>query len=290
IDEHFADHPGHSEDFWLPTDRQGARLWLEDFLENRFSNFGPYEDALPAHSPFVFHSVLTPFLNTGLLTPSEVIKAALARAKANSIPINSLEGFVRQIIGWREFVRGIYHNFGAQQERTNFWNHRRKLSPHWYRGDTGIPPLDATIQKCLRYGYAHHIERLMVVGSLMLLLEIDPQEAHRWFMEMFIDSADWVMGPNVYGMAIFSDGGIFATKPYICGANYYRKMGNFEAGEWQDGVDGLYWSFIEKHREFFLQNLRMAFIVNSLDKMRPERLEILRGAAYTLRHKLTVVA
>lgn len=290
VDKHFADHPGRTEDFWLPTDRQGARLWLEDFLEKRLADFGPYEDALATHSPFVFHSVLTPFLNTGLLTPSEVIKAALARARERTVPINSLEGFVRPIIGWREFVRGIYQNFRVRQESTNFWGHQRKLSRHWYEGTTGIPPLDASILKCIHYGYAHHIERLMVVGSLMLLLEIDPKEAHRWFMEMFIDSADWVMGPNVYGMAIFSDGGIFATKPYICGANYYRKMGNFGTGEWQDGVDGLYWGFIGKHRDFFSQNPRMAIILGSLDKMKPERLETLHLAADNLRGRLTVSA
>jgi deoxyribodipyrimidine photolyase-related protein len=290
IDREFSDHPGRSDDFWLPTDRRGARLWLDDFLTKRLTNFGPYEDALPTHSPFVFHSILTPFLNTGLLTPSEVIKAALARAKDHPVPLNSLEGFIRQVIGWREFIRGIYQNFRSQQETLNFWGHSRQLSEHWYQGNTGIEPLDVTIKKCLRYGYAHHIERLMVVGSLMLLLEIDPRAAHRWFMEMFIDSADWVMGPNVYGMALFSDGGIFATKPYICGSNYYKKMGAFKSQDWQEGVDGLYWSFIAKHRQFFASNPRLSIILGSLDKMKPERLELLFAAAEKLRQKLTVLA
>ncbi|MBC7658274.1 MAG: cryptochrome/photolyase family protein [Chitinophagaceae bacterium] len=288
IDEHFADHPGESKNFWLPTNRKGARLWLDDFVQHRLKNFGPYEDALPVHSPFVFHSILTPFLNTGLLTPAEVIKAAIAGAAVEDVPLNSLEGFIRQICGWREFVRGIYQNFRIRQETTNFWDHRRKLSRHWYEGTTGVEPLDLTIQKCRQFGYAHHIERLMVVGSLMLLLEVDPHEAHRWFMEMFIDSADWVMGPNVYGMALFSDGGIFATKPYICGSNYYRKMGPFKGGEWQDGVDGLYWGFISKNRGFFAKNPRMAFILGSLNKMKPERLMTLHAAAESLRERLTI--
>ena len=288
IDKHFSDHPGKSEDFWLPTDRKGAQLWLDDFIKHKLAEFGPYEDALAVHSPFVFHSILTPFLNTGLLSPSEVIKAALAGARAQNVSMNSLEGFVRQVIGWREFIRGIYQNFHTRQETTNFWGHRRKLSRHWYEGNTGIAPLDLTIQKCLRYGYAHHIERLMVVGSLMLLLEVDPHEGHRWFMEMFIDSADWVMGPNVYGMALFSDGGIFATKPYICGSNYYRKMGPFKDGDWQDGVDGLYWGFIAKHRDFFAQNPRLSIILGALSKMKPERLASLRTAAELLKDKLTI--
>ena len=127
---------------------------------------------------------------------------------ASTYSVSSLEGFVRQVIGWREFIRGIYHNFDETQKTRNFWGHTKRLSKVWYEGRTGIPPLDRTLKRIIKRGYAHHIERLMVVGSLMLLLEVDPKEAHRWFMEMFVDSSDWVMGPNVYGMALFSDGGI----------------------------------------------------------------------------------
>jgi deoxyribodipyrimidine photolyase-related protein len=203
--------------------------------------------------------------------------------------LNSLEGFVRQISGWREFVRGIYQNYRKVQETSNFWSHNRSLTQAWWDGSTGIEPLDFAIQKCLRYGYAHHIERLMVIGNLMLLLEVHPHNAHAWFMEMFIDSADWVMGPNVYGMAIFSDGGIFATKPYICGSNYLKKMGTFKKGHWELGVDGLYWSFIAKHREFFSQNPRMKMIVSSLDRMDPKKAHALKMAADKLRDRLTVL-
>ena len=231
VNTHFPDHPGMIEDFWLPVDRDSARVWLKSFLSERLIHFGPYEDAIPEHSQFVFHSVLTPFLNTGLLTPEEVIKETLRHAQKESIPLPSLEGFIRQVIGWREFIRGIYRNYSEEQEVKNFWNHQRKLSPCWYSGETGVPPLDETLRRVLQCGYAHHIERLMVVGSLMLLLEVHPHEAHKWFMEIFIDSSDWVMGPNVYGMALFSDGGIFATKPYICGSNYLRKMGGYAKGE-----------------------------------------------------------
>ncbi len=285
---HFKDHPGRAENFWLPVDRTNAKKWLQKFLDERFQNFGPYEDAIPQHSDFVFHSVLTPFLNTGLLTPAEVVEETLIFAKENKINIASVEGFIRQIIGWREFVRGIYQNFSEKQDVSNFFNHTKKLTKHWYDGTTGIAPLDFAIQKTVKYGYAHHIERLMVIGSLMLLLEIEPPIAHNWFMEMFIDSSDWVMGPNVYGMTLFSDGGIFATKPYFCGSNYYRKMGGYKATEsWCDGVDGLYWGFIEKHKTFFLKNPRLSMMVRTAEKMDSEKKNRIYKAADVLRKKLT---
>jgi deoxyribodipyrimidine photolyase-related protein len=290
VDQTFPDHPGETKDFWIPVSRAHAHAWLEKFLEERLANFGPYEDAIPAHSEFLFHSLLTPFLNTGLLTPSEVVQFTIRVANKKKLSINSVEGFVRQIIGWREFIHGIYQNFSEKQESTNFWNHKAKLSDVWWKGGSEIPPLDHAIEKIKKYGYAHHIERLMVAGSLMVLLEVDPKEAHRWFMEMFVDSSDWVMGPNVYGMGIFSDGGIFATKPYICGSNYYRKMGGFKAGDWCDGVDGLYWGFIEKHKAFFLKNPRLSMMARTAEKMDPERKKKLKKAAKELRSRLVVDA
>ena len=290
IQENFEDHPGELEEVWFATDRKGARTWLKKFLDERFAHFGPYEDAIAPHSDFVYHSVLTPYLNIGLLTPQFVIESALEIAKERKLNIASVEGFVRQIIGWREFVRGIYQNFSERQENTNFFKHKRKLTAAWYDGTTGIEPLDHVIKKVRRYGYAHHIERLMIVGNLMLLLEIDPEEAHRWFMEMFIDSSDWVMGPNVYGMGIFSDGGIFATKPYICGSNYYRKMGGFKSADWCDAVDGLYWGFIEKHAEFFAKNPRLSMMVRSLEKMDAAKKKRIFSAAKKLKAEITASA
>lgn len=286
-DREFSSHPGKSGDYWVPTTRTEALHWLDVFLQERLNQFGPYEDALASHSDFVFHSVLTPFLNTGLLTPRQVVAKTLDFAKKENVPLASLEGFIRQVIGWREFVRGIYQNFSEKQDHENFWNHKRKLSVAWYSADTGIPQLDHTLQKVLKYGYCHHIERLMVLGNLMLLLEVDPRDAHRWFMEMFIDSSDWVMGPNVYGMALFSDGGVFATKPYICGSNYWRKMSKAKAGDWCDGVDGLYWSFIEKNKSFFSKNPRLSMMARTIEKMDPARKKTIYDAAEKLRQKLT---
>ena len=288
VDQEFPHHPGNSADYWLPTDRKTAKQWFQAFLIDRLDEFGPYEDAIPPHSKFVFHSVLTPFLNTGLLTPHEVVNETLAFGLKNKTSLASLEGFIRQVIGWREFIRGIYQNFSLKQETTNFWNHNNKLSSLWYKGETGIPPLDETLRRVIKRGYAHHIERLMIIGSLMLLLEVHPVEAHRWFMEMFVDSSDWVMGPNVYGMALFSDGGVFATKPYICGSNYLRKMGGYKKDDWCDGVDGLYWEFIKKHENFLLKNPRLSMMVKSSQKISKERWEILNTAATNLRQKLVV--
>lgn len=283
----FGDHPGDSTPLWLPATRAGAKRWLKTFLIERFAQFGPYEDALSAEHDVLYHSVLTPYLNNGLLTPHEVIEAALAHAQAHAIPLNSLEGFVRQVIGWREFVRGIYQNFSEHQEQQNFFRHTRELSSSWYTAETGIVPLDGVIKKVKRLGYAHHIERLMVVGSLMLLLEVAPEAGHRWFMEMFIDSARWVMGPNVYGMALFSDGGLFATKPYICGANYYKKMGYTTQGAWVDAVDGLYWRFIDKHRGYFSRNPRSLMAVRAVDRLDPERQARIFSAAEELQARIT---
>ena len=208
-------------------------------------------------------------MNLGLLTPAEIIDRVMRRA--DGVPLQSLEGFVRQVIGWREFVRGIYRTFGDEQEQSNFWSHERELTSAWYDGTTGIPPLDDTIRSAQKLGWAHHIPRLMVLGNLMTLCEIRPRVAHDWFMEMFIDSSEWVMGPNVYGMGLFSDGGIFATKPYICGSNYLLKMSDYKKGPWCDIVDGLYWRFIEKHREFFATNPRLALMPRALDRLDRDR-------------------
>ncbi len=267
VDRYFPDHPGSSNNFWLEVDRKGALDALNYFFANKFENFGVYEDAIDDRDPFLYHSVLSPYLNIGFITPEEIIEKAL-EAEA---PLNSKEGFIRQVIGWREFIRGIYQEYSEIQSEANFFSHQNKLGEAWYTGETGIPPLDDAIRKALSYGYCHHIERLMIISNIMLLCEIAPKEVHGWFMEMFVDSSDWVMGPNVYGMSQFSDGGIFATKPYIAGSNYIRKMSHYKKDSWDDILDGLYWRFIEKHRDFFGKNYRMSMMVKMLDKLDRKR-------------------
>lgn len=270
VEEKFPDHPGAMEDFWLPTDRTGALKSLDHFIKHHLVHFGDYQDAITPRDPFLYHAVISPMMNNGLITPAEILERVLkAYREEKDIPLSSVEGFVRQVMGWREFVRGIYQNYSEEQDSKNFFNHKGKLTQDWYEGTTGIPPVDDAIKKANRYGYCHHIERLMILSNIMLLCEIHPEEVHRWFMEMFVDSADWVMGPNVYGMGQFSDGGIFATKPYISGSNYVIKMSDYKKGEWSDIWDGLFWRFIGKHAAFFSKNYRMSMMVKTYEKMDP---------------------
>ena len=232
---------------------------------------------MTTRSATVFHSLLSPCINLGLLTPAEVVEKVVAHA--DDAPMQSVEGFVRQVIGWREFVRGVYREYGEQQDTSNFWSHEREFTASWYEGTTGIVPLDDTVKTAWRMGWTHHIPRLMVLGNLMTLCEIRPSSAHSWFMEMYVDSSEWVMGPNVYGMGLFSDGGTFATKPYICGSNYLLKMSDYPKGDWCDTVDGLYWRFIDKHRAFFADNPRLALMPRALDRLSSERRERIFAAA-----------
>jgi deoxyribodipyrimidine photolyase-related protein len=288
VDREFQDHPGDSKGFWLPVRRENAEKWYKDFLKNRFRQFGAYEDALSREHDFVFHSAISPLLNVGLLHPQQVVKMAISAAKKFEVPLNSLEGFIRQVIGWREFVRGIYQEFSVRQESENFFGHKKKLAKSWYDGTTGIVPVDLAIKKTLKYGWCHHIERLMVISNCMLLCEVEPQEVHKWFMEMFVDSSDWVMGPNVYGMGQFSDGGLFATKPYICGSNYLLKMGDYEKGDWCAELDSLYWSFIHSNKEFYLRNPRTSMSARTWEKMSAEKRKMHLTLAQKTRLRLTV--
>ena len=279
INSFFHDHPGSTDYLWMPTDREESLMWLDNFFENKFLNFGNYEDAIRSENNFLFHSAISPILNMGLITPDEVIKKALEFSQLKSVPINSLEGFIRQIIGWREFIRGIYHYKGNEEINSNYWNHQRKLTKDWYEGTTGIDPLDDAIKDCLKFGYTHHIPRLMVICNIMNLSKIHPNEIYRWFMEMFVDSSDWVMVPNVYGMGTFADGGIFATKPYSCGSNYILKMSNYKKDDWCDVVDGLYWMFMSENISFFQSNPRLAILVKSLERMNIDRKELIFAKA-----------
>jgi deoxyribodipyrimidine photolyase-related protein len=272
VKTHFNKNYGSLESkFKYPTTYAESREWLKQFLQTRFREFGEYEDALVASEQILHHSLLTPMMNVGLLTPNEIIETTLKFAAENDIPLNSLEGFIRQIIGWREFIRGVYEVAGSRERTTNFWGFTRKIPESFWTGETGVLPIDITIKKILETGYCHHIERLMVIGNFMLLCEFDPDEVYRWFMELFIDAYDWVMVTNVYGMSQFADGGLMATKPYISGSNYLMKMGDFPRGDWQPIWDGLFWNFMDKHRDFFLKNPRLGMLVRTFDKMPNEK-------------------
>ena len=276
VRRNFPNAPGESQPFHYPVTSGQARVGLRDFLDHRFSQFGEYEDAIHRDETFLFHSVLTPALNIGLISPREVVDAAIARI--DDVPFNSLEGFVRQIIGWREYMRGVYRQFGRRQRVGNFWKHTRPIPQALYDGTTGIDPVDAVIHRVLRHAYCHHIERLMILGNFMLLCEIEPDAIYQWFMELFIDAYDWVMVPNVYGMSQHADGGLITTKPYISGSSYVLRMSNFRKGPWCQVWDALYWRFISMHRKFFSANPRMSVMVAQCDRMGSRLDEHLRTA------------
>jgi deoxyribodipyrimidine photolyase-related protein len=279
VTSRFGEHPGGLEACLYPATHEEAKGWLRDFLENRLGLFGDYEDALSAREPVLFHSVLSPLMNVGLLTPGQVLEETLAYAREHPVPLNSLEGFLRQVLGWREYVRAVYLMAGERQRGANFFGHTRPLPPGFYEGTTGVLPVDTVIRRVLATGYAHHIERLMVLGNFLLLCEVDPKEVYRWFMDLFIDAYDWVMVPNVFGMSQFADGGLMMTKPYFSSSNYLRKMSDYPAGEWCSLWDALYWRFVDKNRDYLAKNPRLAPMLRYLDRLTPEKRQTLLKTA-----------
>lgn len=265
VAKNFPDAFGCVDDFCYPVTHDQAATWLEAFVNERLASFGDYEDAISQKETFVFHSVLTPMLNIGLVTPKQIITQVIA--KREQVALNSLEGFLRQVIGWREFIRLVYIHAGSRQRTTNAWNLKQSLPASFYTGTTGIVPFDQSIKRTLEFAYCHHIERLMVLGNFMLLCDIHPNQVYLWFMELFIDAYDWVMVPNVYGMSQHADGGLMTTKPYISGSSYILKMSDYAKGDWCEVWDALYWRFIDRERDFFSSNPRMRVMVGQLDRM-----------------------
>lgn len=272
---------------WIPYTHSDALEFLQEFLRERFYNFGTYEDALTTTHTRVFHSTISPLLNIGLLTPQQVIDETLAYVAEHDIALNNLEGFIRQIVGWREFIRASYECDGSNMRTQNFWKHTRTLPESFWNATTHIEPIDHCVETALTYGYNHHIERLMVLGNFMLLSEINPDGVYRWFMAMYVDAYDWVMVPNVYGMSQFADGGSFATKPYISGSNYLKKMSDYKSGDWEETWTALYWRFIGTHHEFFMSNHRLSMMPRLLEKMSDEKKENFQtvSAAYFANQK-----
>ncbi len=268
VQEHFPDAPGDPDAFAWPTSHEEARSGFEGFLTDRLREFGPYEDALSRDHPWLFHSLMTPALNVGLLDPRDVLSRALA---TDDVPMASLEGFVRQVIGWREYMRATYVLYGRRMRSTNRLAHARPLDEGWWTARTGLAPVDEVVGRVLEHGWAHHIERLMVLGNAMCLLRTDPEAAYEWFMEMFVDAYDWVMVPNVYAMSQFAAGDTITTKPYVSGSNYLRKMSDYATGEWTADWDALYWTFVRDHHEIFARNPRSRMVANLYDGMAPAK-------------------
>lgn len=269
---HFANNPGKADALLYPITFEESKKWLDTFLNERLNNYGVYQDAMVEGESFLFHSILTPMLNVGLINPDYILDRTIEEFNKRNLPVNSVEGFVRQILGWREFIRVVYTHKGVFQRTNNHFQYTRKIPSSFYNGTTGVAPIDDVIKKVNEHGYAHHIERLMIVGNFMLLCEFDPDEVYRWFMELFVDAYDWVMVPNVYGMSQYADAGLMSTKPYISGSNYILKMSNYQKGQWCEVWDALYWLFIIKHKNAFAKNPRMSMMVSLANKQPQEKI------------------
>ena len=268
----FNDHFGGLDEIIWPIGREHALDWINNFFEEKLELFGPYEDAITTRSYSLYHSLLSPLMNLGVITPEDILKKTRELIASNYFNLSSLEGFIRQVFGWREFIHGVYQSSSYQNvEQFNFWGHTNKLNKLWDEGQTGILPLDESVHELSQYAWTHHINRLMVLANIMNLTGIEPNESKKWFMEKFIDSADWVMDPNVYGMGLFADGGIFASKPYICGSNYILKMSDYPKGEWCEILDALYWRFILVHDDFFLSQPRMSMMARLAQKFSAQK-------------------
>ena len=285
--KNFPENYGSLEHFIYPINHDDAKKWLIYFLKNKFENFGPYEDAVSEKDPFLFHSVLTPMMNIGLLTDEEVIKESLKYE--DKVSIASFEGFIRQIIGWRNYIYTIYLLEGESLTKMNFLNHKLRLNKKgkkiMWEGKTEILPIDDIIHKINDYAYAHHIERLMYLGNYMLLCMIHPDDVFEMFMEWTIDAYDWVMVANVYGMTQFADGGMIMTRPYFSSSNYILKMSNYKNDKklgdksWCNLLDSLYYNFINNHQEYLSKNYatsrQVAFWKKKTEK---EQTEIINNA------------
>jgi deoxyribodipyrimidine photolyase-related protein len=266
--KNFPNNYGSLDNFIYPIDHKEANIWLKDFIKYRLTNFGTYEDAVDEKYPFLFHSVLSPMMNIGLLTDKEVIEETLKHKQ--KIPINSLEGFIRQIIGWRNYVYTVYSLVGDKLKKSNFMKHKNKINSKFYKklwiGATNITPIDDIIHKIVEYAYAHHIERLMYLGNYLLLCMINPNDIYRMFMEWTIDAYEWVMIPNVYGMSQYADGGMMMTRPYFASSNYILKMSNYKKDDWCIIFDSLYYNFINKHQKILKKNYSTAIQVSYWNK------------------------
>jgi deoxyribodipyrimidine photolyase-related protein len=281
VDARFSDHFGGLEDFGWPVTRADALRGLEDFIANALPGFGDYQDAMKAGETFLFHSLLSPALNLGLLSPREVCGQAEAAWKAGLAPLNAVEGFVRQILGWREYVRGIYWTLMPEYADRNALEATRKLPEFYWTGQTTMRCLSEAIGSTARYAYSHHIQRLMVTGNFALLAGIAPRDIERWYLAVYADAFEWVEMPNTLGMAVFADGGQMASKPYAASGAYIDRMSDFCAGCAYDvkqktgpqacPFNYLYWAFLIRQKDRLSGNPRMGMPYRTLSGWPQER-------------------
>ena len=276
VSTRYPDHFGQIETFDWPVTRRDALRALEDFVDTALPLFGDYQDAMRADAPFLHHALLSGALNIGLLTPREVCVAAEAAYNRGEAPLNAVEGFIRQILGWREYIRGVYWRFMPKYEKTNALDARRPLPAFYWSGETQMRCLSEVIGQTQRHAYSHHIQRLMITGNFALLAGIAPAEVERWYLAVYIDAFDWVELPNTHGMALYADNGLLASKPYAASGAYIHRMSDFCGGcaydvKAKSGRDAcpfnfLYWAFLIRNERRLSDNPRMAFPYKTLEK------------------------
>jgi deoxyribodipyrimidine photolyase-related protein len=281
VDDLFADHPGNSKTFWWPVTRKEALAHLKAFIKEELDLFGPHQDAMAMDEPFLHHSLISPLLNVGLLGPLECIEMAQDAYRKGRVRLESAEAFIRQILGWREFIYGCYWLQMPGVLKLNHLKAHRSLPAFFWDGQSGMCCIDQSVQQSVDWAYAHHIQRLMVLANFCTLAGIEPKEVLHWFMELFIDAYEWVMVPNVYGMGLFADGGFFATKPYVSSGAYIHRMSNYcqscsydvkeKTGPKACPFNFLYWNFMLEHEEEFRRNPRMATALMGLKKLSDEQ-------------------
>lgn len=276
VEDRFAENFGELHPFVFATDRKQALVVLDHFISQALPRFGDYQDAMVSGEPWLWHAVISPYLNIGLLQPMEVCQRAEEAWRAGTAPLNAVEGFIRQIIGWREYVRGIYFLEGPEYTSRNALDHSRPLPAFFWGGETHMRCVSEVVGQTRDHAYAHHIQRLMVTGNFALLAGLDPAAVHEWYLSVFVDAFEWVEAPNTIGMSQYADGGVVASKPYVSSGNYISKMSDYCTGCRYDvkaktGAQAcpfnlLYWHFIERNRDRFEHNLRMAVIYRNWDK------------------------
>lgn len=289
----FPDHPGSLEHFDWPVTRRQALNYLKHFVSERLAEFGPYQDAMWTGQPFLYHSLISTSLNLKLLRPMEVVDAAVKAYQSGDAPLQSVEGFVRQVIGWREYVRGVYWLKMPDYAGMNALDADQDLPGFYWTGETDMNCLSQTIGDTLKYGYAHHIQRLMITGLYALLLGVRPDEVHRWYLAIYVDAIEWVELPNTLGMSQFADGGMLASKPYCASGNYIKRMSNYckdcrfnpskRIGEDACPFTTLYWDFLARHSDRLGSNQRMRMQLNNLKRIKPEELKDIQAQAVEIR-------
>jgi deoxyribodipyrimidine photolyase-related protein len=304
VEKYFPNHPGSLKQFIWPVTREAALQFLDNFIVNKLAGFGDHQDAMweeadKTKSPYLWHSLLSTSLNLKLLNPREVIAAAVTAYQKNQLPLASVEGFIRQILGWREFIRGVYWLDMPQMAEANHYKHERAL-PSWYwSGDTHMNCMKQTVNDTMQHSYAHHIQRLMVTGMFGILAETNPKQVAAWYLAVYVDAVEWAELPNVAGMALYANGGRFTSKPYVASGAYIKRMSNYCSGcrykpEEKTGAEAcptttLYWHFLIKHYDTFSRNPRTALMTKNVDRFAPEVVTAIQTQAQYLLNNINAI-